>query len=93
MTDKTPVEGTEARMADRATAAGSQTINPEPVTLSEKDLLWLAVHENGGDVVIPVQDLVFLPRGRSVSVAFSDDKTLMVITASGSDDGPVSAEA
>ena len=80
-------------MADRATAAGSQTINPEPVTLSEKDLLWLAVHENGGDVVIPVQDLVFLPRGRSVSVAFSDDKTLMVITASGSDDGPVSAEA
>ena len=76
--DNDPTKTTDIMSDDPA-----KTTNPEPVVLSNHDLLWLAVHENGGDVVIPAGELMLLPKDRSVSCSFSADRTLLVLTASG----------
>jgi hypothetical protein len=62
------------------------TTNPESIKLSEGDLLWLAIHENGGDIVIPVKRLSMLPPDRYVTFAITDDRSMLVITASGAVD-------
>lgn len=52
------------------------------VALSEWDLLWLVLNECDGEVVIDAEQILKLPTGWTLSCQFSDDQSLLVITAS-----------
>jgi hypothetical protein len=58
-----------------------KTANPEQITLSEHDLLWLVVNECDGEVVIDAKHLLSVQTG-TLTCRFSDDRRLLVITAS-----------